>query len=45
MITIAMKHDLKEKQEPPKSKRFKVVKACYTCRVKKIKVNLTTHLS
>ncbi|KAI8387029.1 hypothetical protein BD560DRAFT_383536 [Blakeslea trispora] len=33
---IETKHDLTDKQEP-KQKRYKVGKACYTCRVKKIK--------
>ncbi|OBZ89910.1 Thiamine repressible genes regulatory protein thi1 [Choanephora cucurbitarum] len=33
---IETKHDLGEKPEP-KQKRYKVGKACYTCRVKKIK--------
>lgn len=33
-----MKHDLQDKEETAKSKRFKVLKACHTCRVKKIKV-------
>lgn len=35
---VASKHDL-ENREILKPKRFKVGKACYTCRLKKIKVN------
>ncbi|EPB89535.1 hypothetical protein HMPREF1544_03619 [Mucor circinelloides 1006PhL] len=34
---IAMKHDLQDKKSSSKQKRFKVGKACFTCRVKKIK--------
>ncbi|KAL9557499.1 hypothetical protein MBANPS3_001353 [Mucor bainieri] len=34
---IAMKHDLQDKKSCSKQKRFKVGKACFTCRVKKIK--------
>ncbi|GAN05823.1 hypothetical protein MAM1_0102d05299 [Mucor ambiguus] len=34
---IAMKHDLQDKKNSSKQKRFKVGKACFTCRVKKIK--------
>ncbi|KAI7906597.1 fungal-specific transcription factor domain-containing protein [Cokeromyces recurvatus] len=32
-----MKHDLENKKDQTKPKRFKVGKACYTCRIKKIK--------
>lgn len=39
-----MKHDLQEKKSSSKQKRFKVGKACFTCRVKKIKVCLCTNL-
>ncbi|KAI8641499.1 hypothetical protein BD408DRAFT_388889 [Parasitella parasitica] len=35
--TISMKHDLQDKKSASKQKRFKVGKACFTCRVKKIK--------
>ncbi|GAA5810009.1 hypothetical protein MFLAVUS_003424 [Mucor flavus] len=32
-----VKHQLKHKEDLPRQKRFKVGKACFTCRVKKIK--------
>lgn len=36
--TSVVKHHLKHKEDQPRQKRFKVGKACFTCRVKKIKV-------
>lgn len=36
-----VKHHINNKTDQPRQKRYKVGKACFTCRVKKIKVGVT----